>query len=237
MRRTFSSDTAMHYTIALVGGFLAAYGVLGRCDTLGAAQTGNLIHLVLALLGQSVSEVLIRVGAAAVYALAIALTVLLPKRCGVSLKPVSIGIDAAAVVLLGLIPEGADNVLALYPMFFALAFQWNAFPGAEGYVSSPIFSTNNFRQTVMALTNYLCTREEQHAKKARFFAGTLLSFHTGVALGWVGSAFWGLASVWFCLLPLAFCAGEYALHERLASPKSGDAPQPEARSSMQAGRS
>lgn len=230
VRRAFSSDTAMHYTMALVGGFFAAYGMLGRCDVLGSAQTGNLIHLVLALLGQSFPEVLIRVGAAAVYAAALVLTVLLPKRYGVPLKPVSVGIDCAAVVLLGLIPEGVDSVLALYPAFFAMAFQWNAFPGAEGYTSSPIFSTNNFRQTVTSLTSYCCTHEAQHLKKARFFAGTLLSFHIGVALAWAGTALWGLACIWFCLLPLAACAGEYALHERAAQP------QPERRAAVQAAR-
>lgn len=233
MRRVLSSDTVMHYTMSLVGGFLAAYGVLGRCDVLGTAQTGNLIHLVLALLGRSVPEVLIRVGAAAVYALALVLTVLLPMRCGIPLKPVSVGIDCAAVVLLGLTPEGADNVLALYPMFFALAFQWNAFPGAEGYASSPIFSTNNFRQTVMAVTNYLCTREAQYAKKARFFAGTLCAFHLGVVLAWVGTTLWGLFCVWFCLIPLAACAAEYRLQQRPGQPERRGAPQPERRAQAQ----
>lgn len=213
--------------MALAGGFLAGYAVLGRCDVLGSAQTSNLINLVLDLLGRDLGQAAIRIGAMALYAAAIALTVLIPRYTSLPLKPLSIAIDGAAVVLLGFLPEGMDNVLALYPVFFCLAFQWNAFPGAEGYASSPIFSTNNFRQVVMALTNYACTGDASFSKKARFFAGTLCFFHLGVAVSWFCVRLWALHGVWLCLLPLAAAAAEYtvSLHTPAGRPApAGHAP-------------
>lgn len=227
MKRSFSYDMLMHYTMALVGGFLSGCAVLGRCDVLGAAQTSNLIHLVLDLLGRDFVEVLIRLGAMALYGAAIVLTVVISRYTSWALKPLAIILDGAAVLLLGFFPQEMNNVLALYPMFFCLAFQWNAFPGAEGYASSTIFSTNNFRQAVMAFTNYAYTKDAAFARKGRFFAGTLLSYHFGVAVAWLFVLYWGLHGVWFCLLPLTACGAEYLLSLRLGPPAPGKpAPAP-----------
>lgn len=214
MKRSLSLDVTIHYTMALVGGFLGGYAVLGRCNVLGSAQTGNLINLVLDLLGHDLIQVLFRIGSMLLYAGAIALTVLLPKYTRLNLKPVSIALDCVAVVLLGFLPADMDSVVALYPVFFAMAFQWNAFPGALGYASSCIFSTNNLRQTTMALTEYFCTRQREPARKALFFGGSLLFYHLGVAAAFLTVHFWQLRASWFCLIPLSAAAVQYKWTQR-----------------------
>ena len=42
--------------------------------------------------------------------------------------------------------------------FFAMSVQWGAFNGAQGFNSSTIFSTNNTKQTSLALAHYLCEK-------------------------------------------------------------------------------
>lgn len=220
MKRSLSPDAALFYTMSLVGGFLGGYAILGRCDVFGSAQTANLIHFVLDLLGGSPVQLLLRLAAALLYAAGIALAVLLPKYTKLKLKPVSIAADCAAVLLLGFLPAGMDSLIALYPVFFVTAFQLCAFPGALGYTSSCIFSTNNFRQSVAALTEYLCTGERESGRKARFFGGSLLSYHLGVAAALTAVRLWQLRGVWFCLLPLAAAAVQYgrSLRRTPASP-------------------
>lgn len=90
---------------------------------------------------------LIRLGAAALYACAIALSILVPEYLGRDLQRFSIACTAAVSMLLGVLPAEMDPVLGLYPIFFVMALQWCAFKGCGKYVSSTIFSTNNYRQT------------------------------------------------------------------------------------------
>ena len=94
-------------------------------------------------------------------------------------------------------------VVGLFPIFFAMAVQWNSYPGAYGYVSSTIFSTNNLRQVAIALSEYAITHDPKQLHKAKFFGGTLLCFHLGVAVSIVTHHFFGIHSVWLCYVPLA----------------------------------
>ena len=111
-------------------------------------------------------------------------------------------IDALAAMLLSILPEDIAPVLGLYPLFFAMAFQWNSFPGASGFVSSTIFSTNNLRQFTSALSEVWLNHDDSHWPKARFFGLTLLSFHTGVGISYLLWQAVGARSSWFCLLPI-----------------------------------
>ena len=111
-----------------------------------------------------------------------------------------------AIIILGFLPEHMNAVVGLYPIFFAMAFQWNSFPGAYGYNASCIFSTNNCRQIANALTEYSITHEKKLLKKAWFFFGTVLCFHLGVAFSWLTHYFIGIRSVWLCVIPLAVSA-------------------------------
>ena len=112
-------------------------------------------------------------------------------------------------------PTEMDLVLALYPIFLCMSFQWNSFPGACGYVSSSVFSTNNFRQVVLGLTDSRYHPDGDGKRKARFFAGTLAFYHTGVAIGVLGIRFFGLRSTWLCMF-LLLPALYQALQERKA---------------------
>lgn len=141
----------LHFTMSFIGGFLAVYAVLCFAGLLGSAQTSNLILLTTDLLSANWMDFLLRIGGAILYMCAIALTVWLPRRCRTDLRRISVVLDMAAALVVGLFPEGIPPVLGLYPLFFAMAFQWNSFTGADGFVSSTIFSTNNFRQFSMAL--------------------------------------------------------------------------------------
>lgn len=202
----------LHHHMAAVGGFMAGYAMLMRADFLGNAQTANWIYLVFALLGRDIPAVLIRFGALLLYVAAAMGYVFIKNKTAWNIRRISIGIDILAVLILGMIPESVTPALALYPVFFSMSFQWNAFPGAYGYVSSPIFSTNNTKQVSLSIAEYLCGGSKAYLHKAGFFLGSLLGFHIGVAFSYfmvhaftIRAIYWNLlllliASVWLLLL-------------------------------------
>ena len=188
--------------MAFVGGFFGVYAILSFCDLFGNAQTANMIYFVTDLLGHDFADACLRLGGVLLFMAAITLTVWLPRHSSINLQVASIFLDGAAAVLIGLFPMDIHPVLALYPFFFATAFQWNSFKGAKGFASSTLFSTNNLKQFTMAVTEVFLNKDKTHTVKAKFFGCTLLSFHVGVACSFAARSLIGPRSIWCALLPL-----------------------------------
>ncbi|MGN1318783.1 MAG: YoaK family protein [Lachnospirales bacterium] len=204
-------DATIHYAMSFVGGYFGIYALMVRSNNFGSSQTSNLIYIVSSLLGNDLKSVIIRIGAALLYMFAVFLTVYLPRHFNINLKITSILIDAVAVIILAFLPLEMDPILGLYPIFFAMAFQWNSFTGARGYVSATIFSTNNLRQITISLTEYLMGNKSR-LDKFCFYGATLLSFQVGVAVSFVLWRNFSIGSIWFCLIPLV-CSMALVLRE------------------------
>ena len=171
-------EQKLFYNIAMVGGYFGGYASV-RSLVLGSAQTGNLIGIVEMLLGANWMGFFIRVGASVLYAIGVCLTMVIRNHRPQDLKVYSVLLSLIGSGVFLMMPTKMDVILALYPIFFCMSFQWNAFPGACGYVSSSVFSTNNFRQVVLGLTDSHYHPDGDGKRKARFFAGTLAFYHTG----------------------------------------------------------
>lgn len=192
----------IHFNMAVIGGFLGGFAILNHHDLFGSAQTSNLISIAMNTAGHSDPDWLIRIVGLAVYAAALSLTVILPKYTKLPMKPFSLTIDAAAVLITGLLPSDLNDFIALCPLFFAMAIQWCSFPGADGYTSSSIFSTNNLRQFVTSLTEYLCSKDPNALRKGKFFGKVLAFFHIGVMISYLSCSQFGLIGAWICFLPI-----------------------------------
>lgn len=220
MEQSERQEVMLHYIMSVVGGFIGCYTLQNRSDIFASAQTGNALKLVMDLLGGDLIQVLVRIFALLIYVFATALTVLLPKYTKINMHLFCILIDAAVLITIGFLPLQMDPIVALYPVFFMAAIQWNSFRGACGYLSSTVFSTNNIRQAALSFTSYLCDRNPGELHKMKFFLGTLLFFHAGAAVSFFASKFAGLRSSWFCLIPLA---AAFFLYQRKQKTKPTDA--------------
>jgi uncharacterized membrane protein YoaK (UPF0700 family) len=190
----------LHHNMAVVGGFMAGYAILNRSDFLGNAQTANWIYLVFALLGRNAYEFLERVLVVVLYLCGSMAYVFIKNKTSWNIRQVSVYIDAAAILILGFIPADANPIVSLYPIFFAMSFQWNAFTGSYGYASSTIFSTNNTRQIALAFAEYLCSHDRAYLHKIGFFAGSLISFHVGVVCAYFTTKYFQVHAIYFALL-------------------------------------
>lgn len=202
MKESTKLDYCIQYSMCVTGGFMAAYAVLNHADFLASAQTANLIHLTLCITGKNFPELCLRFIAALIYMAGIAVTVIIPRYTHANMKILCVSVEMAMVALLFFFTENMNTVVSLYPVFFMMSMQWNSFPGADGFVSSSIFSTNNLRQFTMSYIEYRCDKDRGHLKKTKFFGGVLLSFHAGVAFSYFTYLEFAMKGVIFCLVPL-----------------------------------
>ena len=194
-------DLYRHLAFCTVGGFFGGYAILVHSGIMGNAQTVNLIELLMDFLRADGHGILLHTGALLIYLLGTMLTVLLPFWWSVNVRRLSPIITAAAAMAECFIPAETEIVIALYPIFFAMAFQWSSFRGARNFYSSTIFSTNNTKQASLALAEYLCTKNREQLVRMGFFLSTLLCFHIGAAVGVGASHLWGVRGA-LCALPL-----------------------------------
>ncbi len=189
---TKHKEQILFYTMAIIGGFYGGFAI-SNFDVLGSAETTNMIRLVISFLGKDYYQSLLCFIAAIIYLAATALSKLANDYIPKYIHIISIFVDFLVTLWLCFAPRSINYILVLYPMFFACAFQWNAFPGAKGYVSSSIFSTNNYRQMIFGFTEYFEDREKnkKSLEKGRFFLGTLFWFHFGVAIAFLSENAFG----------------------------------------------
>ena len=195
------TERHIHLNMAFIGGFFGGFAVINHMDLLASAQTSNLIALALIVVGRSSTETLARFGALFIYVLALALTVAVPRLLKWNNQLVSIAVDILALISIAFMPDTVDHFVAMYPIFFAMAYQWCSFPTSEGYVSATIFSTNNLRQCVTAFAAYLCDRDPKMLGKACMYGKVLLLFHIGVAFSWFACQCFGTHGALLALIP------------------------------------
>lgn len=201
MIRSKNIDWYRHLSFAAVGGFFAAYAILLRMGIMANAQTLNLLELLLSSLRCHWPEMLMHLGALAMYVLGTMSTVILPHLFGWDMRRVCPIIDALCAVLLAFLPAGMPVIPSLYPIFFAMSVQWSSFTGAQDHISSTIFSTNNTKQASLSLARHLCTREQGQIRRMWFYVSTILCFHAGATVAYFSVLLLEVKGS-LCVLPL-----------------------------------
>ena len=201
MIRSKNIDWYRHLSFAAVGGFFAAYAILLRMGIMANAQTLNLLELLLSSLRCHWPEVLMHLGALAMYVLGTMSTVILPHLFGWDMRRVCPIIDALCAVLLAFLRAESPVIPSLYPIFFAMSVQWSSFTGAQDHISSTIFSTNNTKQASLSLARHLCTREQGQIRRMWFYVSTILCFHAGATVAYFSVLLLEVKGS-LCVLPL-----------------------------------
>lgn len=201
MSKKPAADVLRHLSLAMVGGFFGIYAILNT-GHLASAQTSNLLELLLGLLEGNWAIVVMGIGCWVVYVAGTMLPVLLRHYLHANAELVSLAISAAVCLVLPLTVK-LPFPLGLYPIFFAVSVQWSTFVGAQGFVSSTIFSTNNTKQASLGFAAYLCDKDKSHLKQTRFFLTTILFFHLGGTVAFFAVRYLG---PWGSLANLALIA-------------------------------
>lgn len=216
-------DIYRHLAFSAVGGYFAAYAVLCRMGVMANAQTVNLLELVLKALAGDGVHVLYHLGSLACYILGTVLTVVLPYRFGWNARYLSPLVSALMAVLLAFLPADMPVLVALYPIFFAMSFQYSSFSGADGFNSATVFSSNNTKQTFLALAEYCCRRDTSQLRRARLFGFTLLCFYGGAAMAFFAVKWTGIAASLLVLPLLAWATVLVVCEDRAIARRAAEA--------------
>lgn len=197
-----SLEASIHYAAAFVGGCFGIYAITVRLS-FGSAETMNLLSLVSDLLGHDARDFMIRLGALLLYSAGIIISELIIEKV-VMWRNIIVSItDCAAIAVLFFLPADIDNMVGLYPIFFASAIQWCLIKGPYGYVSASIFSTNNLKQFLIGVVRKIEGREDGKVSHMRAYGLTLLSFHAGAAYGYYAVEHFRTKGIAAALLPLS----------------------------------
>ena len=196
----------LHINLAFIGG-LSAYAILVRGGNFGAAQTMNLIEMVLNFTEMNLTDAFLRLAIFILYGLAIIAAFLIGERFPSVKSYIALAVEAVCVWTAGIIPTSVHPLIALFPVFILNAYQWQAFTTPECYNSSTIFSTNNYKQTLLAWTRYHMSHDLAQKKRAWLFTNTLILFHLGVLVGYFAVKYIGAHGIWVAFVPLVTAVG------------------------------
>ena len=158
----------LHVNLAFIGGLTGAYAILVRGGNFGAAQTMNLIEMILNFAEMNLTDAFLRLAIFILYGLAIIAAFLIGERFSSVKSYIALVIETVCVWIAGIIPSSVHPLIALFPVFILNAYQWQTFTTPECYNSSTIFSTNNYKQTILAWMRYHMTYD-QSQKNAHGF--------------------------------------------------------------------
>lgn len=197
----------LHINLAFIGGLTGAYAILVRGGNFGAAQTMNLIEMVLNFTEMNLTDAFLRLAIFILYGLAIITAFLIGERFPSVKSYIALAVEAVCVWTAGIIPTSVHPLIALFPVFILNAYQWQAFTTPECYNSSTIFSTNNYKQTLLAWTRYHMSHDLAQKKRAWLFTNTLILFHLGVLVGYFAVKYIGAHGIWVAFIPLVTAVG------------------------------
>ena len=189
-------EALIHWNFALVGGFLGVYAILLHMGNFGSAQTGNIMEMAASLVSGEWYDVLLRFLALPLFG------GILTNHTNINMRKLAIVVDAAGLVASSLLPL-KPVLVGLYPIFFCSAFQWGVYSSANGYNSSTIFSSNNFKQAVLGWTQYFLTKDSEFKKKGILYTNTVLSFFIGACYGAVAVNAFAVRAAYLGFVPLA----------------------------------
>ena len=133
----------LHVNLAFIGGLTGAYAILVRGGNFGAAQTMNLIEMVLNFTEMNLTDAFLRLAIFILYGLAIIAAFLIGEHFASVKSYIALAVEAVCIWIAGIIPTSVNPLIALFPVFILNAYQWQAFTTPECYNSSTIFSTEN----------------------------------------------------------------------------------------------
>ncbi len=205
MRRKIAQENdgeILHYIMTFMGGFLGLYAICAH-GNYGSAQTGNLMSMVIDFVGDDIYDFMVRGGSLIIFCAGIIVSWLLTRFCRLPMRELCLAVDAAALALSALLPDGLYPFYRLYPLFFATSFQWGTFDGVGQYKSASLFLTGNLKNCVLNWTKFAVDRQREALMGARIYSLTIVSYILGGYAGCEAVAHAGVLGAFYGYLPLA----------------------------------
>ena len=196
----------VYLLLMLTAGFYGGYTYTVRGGVFCNAQTGNLVLLAMALGRGEWAGALYYLPPLCAYLAGSMLSeaVATPiKRLGlVRWDTLLVLVEAAAVAVLGFLPETAPHQIAQVTINFLCSMQYNTFRQAQDIPMATTFCTNQLRQVGVGFAKALRKHDREGLSRALFFLGMLGCFFAGGVLSTLACHLVSAKAIWLNLLPL-----------------------------------
>jgi uncharacterized membrane protein YoaK (UPF0700 family)/general stress protein 26 len=191
--------------LAMVGGFLDAYSVIGLGGVFANAQTGNVVLFGVEAAGGYWRQAVRHVPPILAFMLGVAVAEILwrPRVVAALRWPAraALVLEILVLTVVGLLPAGTLRSVKVIMIAFAASVQVSTFRTLITWTYNTTMMTGNLRSASRALFLALVDHDPEAAGKARHFGVIILSFLTGGIIGgWLtlrvgGHAVWAAAGV------------------------------------------
>lgn len=107
-----------------------------------------------------------------------------------------IGIEIAAVILLGLLPAAVPDQIPQIVLNFICSMQFNTFRQVEGIPAATTFVTNHIREVGSNFAKYVRHHDETSRSRVRIHGLLILFFCLGAVLSAVCCEFFAYKAIW-----------------------------------------
>lgn len=111
-------------------------------------------------------------------------------------------VEAAALFLVGFVPQTVPDQIVQVIVNFLASMQYNTFRQAEGIPMATTFCTNHVRQVGVALAKGIRKHDQAALHRGAVHLAMLLGFLGGGALLSFAGEFWQEKSIWVAMVPL-----------------------------------
>ena len=208
-RRTLLCEQFWVYALLMiVGGYYGRYTYSVRGGVFCNAQTANFVLLSLALGHAQWRQALYYIIPITAYLMGSVVSEQLPptlRRLGVRWETVQVLLEAAVVLLLGLLPDSAPHPIAQVSINFVCSMRYNTFRSTRGISMATTFCTNHVRQTGIALVGARrCPENPFYLRKLLTHLPMLALFVVGGVAATVLSGRLAGRAIWAVLAILIF---------------------------------
>ena len=208
MNRQVSESYPIGVLLALVGGFLDAYTYLCRGGVFANAQTGNIVlfglHLAQGEWGLSLSY-LVPIAAFffGVYVTESLKSRYKGRRGRLHWRQVTVAVESMVLLIVAFLPQGDWDSLANILVSFVCAMQVESFRKLSGSPYATTMCTGNLRSATENLYHFRRTGDGTFLRRFRQYAGIILFFIAGAAVGAHATRRFCAEAVLFGLIGLA----------------------------------
>lgn len=192
--------------ITLAGGFLDAYTYCCRDKVFANAQTGNVVHVGIAIAQGDFQNIARYVIPIAAFACGVLIAMAIRERAGEFVERSArhiLLLEIAAMCLICFIPTGPTaNIAANVVVSFICALQAETFRKVNGLAFASTMCTGNLRSGSEHVYKALRNRNAAHVKDAAKYFAIILIFIAGAAIGVGMCSLLGGAAVLAATVPL-----------------------------------
>lgn len=212
-----SESVTLGILLSIVGGFLDSYTFLCRGGVFANAQTGNLVLVAIAVTKRNILETLTALLPILAFVAGVLICEWRKKHHfvfpGIHSKRAILILEVIVLLVVGLIPTTAPNLIVTVAISFVSSLQIASFRKLSGTPYSTAMCTGNLRSACEAFYTGISSNNSDELTKSLRYGTIIITFIIGALLGAILTSYFNYKSIWFCVFMLIVSIFLFTINE------------------------